>query len=79
MDSTAYVQEALCQLQDKSYYIPLEKTLFVETADLISDILKTLQEQKWLTKKQVSYLKGESAPSPRCFYLLPKFHKPPET
>lgn len=78
MDRTDYVQEALRQLQGPIYYLPLDKPIFLETADQIAEVLDTLRTKKVLTKQQITYLKGEAPSRPRYFYLLPKIHKPQE-
>lgn len=76
MDRTDYIYEAMRQLNDKTYYTPLKKPIFLETAQLIKNILDSLKKQGFLTAKQVSYLIGQQPPRPRYFYLLPKIHKP---
>lgn len=79
MDRTDYVHEAQRQLQDPTYYQPLEQPLYPQTANRIHDILNQLLVSKSITRSQFIYLKGQSPPRPRYFYLLPKIHKPPET
>lgn len=66
MDRTDYVEEALRQLQDPTYYLPLDKPIFLDT----------LRAEKVLTKQQITYLKGEAPPQTKV--LLPKVHKPQE-
>ena len=77
MDRTDYVLEAQ-QLSDTTYYVPLQRAISPETADLVSDILERLRERGFLSKRQVTYLKGAHPHRPRYFYLLPKIHKPLE-
>lgn len=78
MDRTDYVHEALRQLSNSTYYKPLREPIFHETRERILVILASLHKKKFLSKKQITYLMGESPPSIRSFYLLPKIHKPPE-
>lgn len=76
MDRIDYIQEGLRQLQDPIYYKPLKQPIYMETQTLISDILEDLHKKKFLTKRQIAYLKGDDPPRQRYFYLLPKIHKP---
>lgn len=41
MYRTNYIQEALRQLKDTKYYVPLADPMFPETADMISKVLNT--------------------------------------
>lgn len=50
--------------------------MFPETAEQITEILSSLQQKKYLSKAQVTYLQGEHPHRARRFYLLPKIHKP---
>lgn len=76
MDRRDYVTEALCQLQDKQYYIQLTKPVYKETEERIATELETLYKSKTITKDQLKYLLGPKPPCPRYVYLLPKIHKP---
>ena len=53
MDRTDYVLEAQ-QLSDTTYYVPLQRAISPETADLVSDILERLRERGFLSKRQVT-------------------------
>uniref|UniRef100_A0A3Q1H089 Uncharacterized protein n=1 Tax=Acanthochromis polyacanthus TaxID=80966 RepID=A0A3Q1H089_9TELE len=79
MDRTDDIYEALRQLNDTTYYIPLQKPIYQHTAKQISDILDTMTHDGLLTKKQATYIRGKDTPRPRYFYLLSIIHKPPET
>lgn len=76
MDRTHYVTEALRQLSDETFYKPLRKPIYTESIPLIHDLLDDLNQQGFINKKQMKYLKGETKPKKRHFYLLPKIHKP---
>lgn len=76
MDLVDYVSEVLRQLKDTEYYIPLTEPMYMETATIIQLELTSLHKSGILTKKQLTYLLGQSPPCPRYFYLLPKIHKP---
>ena len=75
MDRADYVLEALRQLEDTEYYVPLSAPLYMETARIIREELRALLNTKAINKKQFTYLLGKSPPRPRYFYLLPKIHK----
>merc|ERR1712035_32760 len=79
MDRKDYVTEALRQLQNTEYYRPLNKPIYPTTTHKIHAILDTLTTQKYLTRAQTLYLKGQNPPRPRYFYLLPKIHQNPDT
>uniref|UniRef100_A0A8C5H308 Uncharacterized protein n=1 Tax=Gouania willdenowi TaxID=441366 RepID=A0A8C5H308_GOUWI len=78
-DRFNYLLEAKRQLQNRKYYIPLQKSLQPATAEKIKDIVNTLYINKYITAKQKYYLYGPDPPRPRCFYLLPKIHKDPDS
>lgn len=75
MDRTDYVSEALHQLQDTQYYTHLPGPIYIETANLITKELKELHSAKHINDRQLKFLKGQTPPRPRYFYLLPKIHK----
>lgn len=74
MDRADYVLEALRQLENTEYYIPLSTPMYTETAEIIAEELRGLLQSNAITKKQFTYLVGQSPP--HHFYLLPKIHKP---
>lgn len=79
MDRAQYLWEGHRQLADTRYYKKLDKPIFWETINLISNIFQKLYEKKFINAKQRNYLRGETQPRPRRFYLLPKIHKDPMT
>lgn len=78
MDKVNYIKEALRQLTDTNYYIPLTQSIKTDTAAEIAQILDTLVTKRHLTKEQGKYLKGQAPHRHRLFYMLPKIHKPQE-
>lgn len=79
MDRNQYLTEAYRQLENKKHYLPLTRSIQLETQGMIRDLVKNLYENKRITAKQKYYLLGEDPPRPRKFYLLPKIHKDPGT
>lgn len=79
MDRKDYVFEALRQLQDPTYYRQLDTPIYPQTTIRINHIIDRMYNDKILSFKQTLYLKGQSPPRPRYFYLLPKIHKSPES
>lgn len=74
-----YILEAERQLNDTVYYKKLDKPIFMETVPLIHEIIDTLKNKKFINSKQSTYLKGETQPRERRFYILPKIHKDPKS
>lgn len=79
MDRKDYVQEAKRQLQNTTYYQKLDHPIYPQTAQSVDLILNDLVDNKYLSRSQALYLKGQSPPRPRYFYLLPKIHKNPDS
>ena len=77
MDLEQYLWEGHRQLNDKNYYIKLNKPIYMETFKQITTIFNKIYEKKLINAKQRNYLIGESEPRARRFYLLPKIHKDP--
>lgn len=78
MSTPLYVQEVMRQLNNKNYYLPLETPLYLETADLMLQVLKKLRNTGSISSRQLDYLKPDpSTMGSRYFYLLPKVHKSP--
>lgn len=75
MDRTQYVKEATRQLEDPIYYKPLKKPLFPKVMPIVRSILDSLVTEKFISKKQRTYLIGPPEPRVRRFYILPKIHK----
>lgn len=78
MDKDRYIREALRQLEDPEYYRSIEHPLFPDNANKIAEIMLTLRNKNFITKKEWEYLTPPVDPRPRIFYMLPKIHKDPE-
>ena len=79
MDKKCYIDEALRQLNNKEYYREIPKPIFMDNKKKIDEILKEMQKNKFINRKQFKYLSGPQEIKERAFYLLPKIHKPKET
>lgn len=79
MDKNQYLTEAKRQLNNSAHYIPLTRSLQLETQSKIRGIVTELYDKKYISSKQRFYLFGSDPPRPRKFYLLPKIHKDPRT
>ena len=73
-----YIKEVNRQLSDTKYYKKLEAPIYLETIPIVHGIIDTLKKNKFITGKQKQYLKGDTQPRERRFYILPKVHKEPE-
>lgn len=73
-----YIYEVERQLNDVNYYKKLDKPMYVDTIPMVTEILNSLREKKFINAKQRQYLMGEVQPRERFFYILPKIHKDPE-
>lgn len=73
-----YITEANRQLTDNTYYRKLKEPIYLKTIPEVNQILEELKTQKFITGKQRQYLKGDTQPRARKFYILPKIHKDPE-
>lgn len=73
-----YITEATRQLSDTTYYIKLSEPIYLQTIPVVNQILDTLHKKKFITKKQMQFLKGDIQPRERRFYMLPKIHKDPQ-
>ena len=78
-DKAHYLQEALRQLYNTTYYRPLAHSMQPETQGLVRQLVSGLYSKGYISKKQRLYLFGPDEPRHRQFYLLPKIHKPPES
>ncbi|XDV42480.1 hypothetical protein PO909_011135 [Leuciscus waleckii] len=78
MDRGRYVQEGQRQLTDRSFYRKLTAPIFLESVPRIEGVVEALEKTGFICRRQANYLRGEVAPRPRRFYLLPKVHKPKE-
>ncbi|KAG7520675.1 hypothetical protein JOB18_034130 [Solea senegalensis] len=77
MDRVQYLWEGYRQLNDKNYYVKLQKPIYLDTIPLVTKIINKLHEKKFINSKQKQYLLGDPEPRPRRFYMLPKIHKDP--
>ncbi|MGL5119184.1 MAG: GIY-YIG nuclease family protein [Plesiomonas shigelloides] len=68
------------QQGDEEFYQKLRQPIFTNflTQEKIRDLVDSLVAQGYLNKKQGQYIRGETNPRLRRFYLLPKIHKPRE-
>lgn len=78
LDREQYIFEANRQLEDRTYYKRLQNPIYLQTVPKVYKIVEDLHKNKFINWKQKQYLKGESEPRPRRFYMLPKIHKNPE-
>lgn len=75
MDVDSYNFEAYRQLSDPIYYEKIDKPIYLDNKIEVCNILKSLRDENYITKKQFSYLTGPDTPRQRQFYILPKIHK----
>lgn len=73
-----YIKEVNRQLSDQIYYKKLEEPIYLKSIPIVQDILIKLHEKKFINAAQKRYLRGDTQPRPRRFYILPKIHKEPE-
>lgn len=77
MDREQYLWEGYRQLNDKKYYTKLSKPIYLDTVPSVHKIIESLYVKKFINAKQKAYLRGNSVPRARLFYMLPKIHKEP--
>ena len=70
-----YLKEGYRQLANEKHYQKIPCPVYPEVSLSINMILKYLNEQRFLDKKQVEYLSVSEEPRDRKFYFLPKIHK----
>ena len=70
-----YLKEGYRQLANEKHYRKIPSPVYPKVSLTINMILKYLNEQRFLDKKQVEYLGVPEEPRDRKFYLLPKIHK----
>ena len=75
LDRVDYIMEAERQLSDPVFYKPISEPLIITNIDKITQVLKKLLADKFLTKSQYDFLLPGQACGSRHFYLLPKIHK----
>lgn len=79
MDRSAYVNEALRQLNNPNHYKTLDAPIYPASYPILRDILTSLLNRKFINIKQFRFLLGDEKPNERKFYMLPKIHKDPST
>ncbi len=75
VDKSAYVTEALRQLNNQNYYIKLDEPIYTQNIPKIKSILNRMHIKGAINLKQFKYLSGPESCRNRIFYLLPKIHK----
>ena len=75
LDKTAYIQEALRQLQNTNYYRELKAPIYTQNRPAIIRICNRMRIKGYIDIKQFQYLTGPEECRNRIFYLLPKIHK----
>ena len=76
LSSQLYKNEAIRQLSNTNYYIPISEPIYPDTAEKIIPILQDLLSHKYISRKQFQYLHpAYETINSRYFYLLPKIHK----
>ena len=76
MDKDNYISEGYRQLGNPSHYKKLDEPIFHSTGQKFNEIISDIQQQNFISSKQLLYLKPPLVPRTRRFYLLPKIHKP---
>jgi hypothetical protein len=76
MDKTAYVAEALRQLNNTKYYRKLDRPTYINNVKPINEILEEMAALQVISDKQLKFLRANESDRQRIFYLLPKIHKP---
>ncbi len=71
---TQYINEALRQLCDPQYYVPLSSNPTAIIKEELKTMLDAALEKEWITDKEYHFLFPDN-PRLATFYLLPKIHK----
>lgn len=79
LDTHQYLTEANRQLSNPLHYRPIPQSIQLQTQVKIRRLVHSLYLDHFISKKQLNFLIGPDQPRPRCFYLLPKIHEPPES
>lgn len=79
MNKTAYIAEALRQLNNPKYYRPLAAPIYLDNVPIIREIFRDAARSGLINSKQLEYLTGPLQPRHRVFYILPKIHKASHT
>jgi len=78
MSRVAYLAEAHRQLGNNRYYTKLSEPIYKNNISKINDILESMKSEKFISEKQLHFLRAKDTDRARTFYLLPKIHKPRE-
>ena len=74
MDRDHYVSKAKRQLNDSTFYKPLDHDPTPEFAKQVSDTVRQMHDQGHISEKNMKYIVVDQLKASR-FYLLPKIHK----
>lgn len=75
MPTSLYEMEALRQLQDTDFYRRFDEDLVPQVSGQLTRLLNNLHQRKFITKKELEFLRPSSNFKERRFFLLPKLHK----
>lgn len=75
LNKADYLFEANRQLDNQMHYKKLNEPIYPKTAEKYTDIITSLERQRIIHPKQMSYLLPNPSARERQFYLLPKIHK----
>lgn len=76
MKKSAYIAEAHRQLDNALYYRKLDRPIYTDNIAKINEILREMENLRYISLQQLRYLEAKATDRPRIFYLLPKIHKP---
>ena len=76
LDKSSYLQEAYRQLNDPTYYTPVQHDPIGDLALEISSFISFLYHKKYITYQIFKFLDPKGTTRTPIFYLLPKIHKP---
>lgn len=77
MNVEDYEAEGLRQLNNTKYYHKLDGPVYPEVAEQLTDVLRKMLREGFITEENFDYLKPSANDKQRYFYLLPKVHKDP--
>jgi hypothetical protein len=78
INKNSYINEAYRQLNNENYYVKLDQPIYKNNIAEINKILKSMENDGFISNKQFAYLQAREDDRARVFYLLPKIHKPYE-
>ena len=76
LNKDAYLREAHRQLSNTKFYTKISEPIYKDNISKINDILESMESEKFISKKQLHFLRATDTDRARTFYLLPKIHKP---